>query len=85
MLRLNFMKDEDDSCRNKIISDYTSAHGSGQRYSVLLLKFLSFFFLFLSPKDLRDGATNREPFLLRRSDIGVILKIGSKIWGATPH
>ena len=32
--------------------------------------FLSFF---LSPKDLRDGATDREPFQLRRSDIGVIL------------
>jgi len=41
---------------------YTSAHGSGRRYSVLLLNFSFFFFLFfLSPKDLRDGCTNREP------------------------
>jgi len=34
----------------------TSAHGSGRRYSVILLKFLSFFLYFLSPKDLRDMA-----------------------------
>ena len=61
---------------------YTSAHGSGRRYYILLLKFLSFFHLFfLSPKDLRDGSTDREPLQLTWSDIGVILKIGSKIWG----
>jgi len=41
----------------------TSAHGSGQRYYILPLKFLSFFFFFfLSPQDLRDGSTDREPF-----------------------
>jgi len=33
---------------------------SGRRYSVLLQKCLSFLF-FLSPKDLRDGSTDREP------------------------
>jgi len=38
---------------------YTSTHGSGRRYYILLLKFLSFF---LSPPDLRDGSTDREPF-----------------------
>ena len=42
--------------------NYTSAHGSGRRYYILLLKFLSFFLFFLSPQDLRDGSTNREPF-----------------------
>jgi len=42
---------------------YTSAHGSGRRYYILLLKFLSFFsFFILSPPDLRDGSTDREPF-----------------------
>jgi len=41
---------------------------SGRRYSVLLQKFFSFFlsfflpfFIFVSPKDLRDGSTDREP------------------------
>ena len=62
-----------------VLRNYTSAHGSGRRYSVLLQKFI--FLFFLSPKDLRDGSTNSEPFQLRWSDIGVILKIGSKIWG----
>jgi len=33
---------------------------SGRGYSVLLQKFLSLFFL--SPKDLQDGSTDREPF-----------------------
>jgi len=41
---------------------YTSAHGSGRRYYILLLKFLSFFLFFLSPQDLRDGSTDKEPF-----------------------
>ena len=42
---------------------YTSAHVSGRRYYILLLKFLSFSsFFFLSPQDIRDGATDREPF-----------------------
>ena len=40
---------------------YTSANGSGRRYYILPMKFLSFFF-FLSPQDLRDGSTDREPF-----------------------
>jgi len=44
-----------------ICYSYTSAHGSGQRYYILLLKFLSFF-SFFSPPDLRDGSTDREPF-----------------------
>ena len=42
------------------LSCYTSANGSGRRYYILLLKFLSFFFL--SSQDLRDGSTDREPF-----------------------
>jgi len=32
-------------------------------YIILPMKFLSFFsFFFLSPQDLRDGSTDREPF-----------------------
>jgi len=34
---------------------------SGRRYYILPMKFLSFYF-FLSPQDLRDGSTDREPF-----------------------
>ena len=42
---------------------YTSAHGSGRRYYILPMKFLSYLFLFfLLPQDLRDGSTDREPF-----------------------
>jgi len=47
---------------NGLEDHYTFAHGSGRRYYILLLKFLSFFLFFLSPQDLRDGATDREPF-----------------------
>ena len=43
-------------------TNYTSADGSGRSYYILLLKFLSFFLFFLSPQDLRDGSTDREPF-----------------------
>ena len=56
---------------------------SGRRYYILLLKFL-FFLFFLSPQDLQHGSTDKEPFQLRWSDIGVNLKIGSKIWGGDP-
>ena len=51
-------------CSRQITTTYyTSAHGSGRRYYILLLKFLSFFLsFFLSPQDLRDGSTDREPF-----------------------
>jgi len=42
--------------------------------------FFLFSISFLSPQDLRDGSTDREPFQLRWSDIGVVLKIGPKFW-----
>jgi len=61
---------------------YTSAHVVA---GGILSYCRSFFLFFLSPQDLRDGSTDREPLYLRWSDIGVILKIGSKISGAIPH
>ena len=41
---------------HKANTNYTSAHGSGQRYYILLLKFLSFFFFFFFPRKISEMA-----------------------------
>jgi len=50
------------------------------RYSIFQQKFLYFFLLL---PNVRGCSTDRQPLWLRRSDIGVILEIGSIIWWAT--
>jgi len=72
------------SYRLSMQTSYTSAHGSGRRYYILLLKFLSFF-LFFRHRISEMALYRQGTFLAHKADIGVILKIGSKIWGATPH
>ena len=64
---------------------YTSAHGSGRRYYILLLKFLSFFSFFFSfAKGSPRWLYRQGTFIAQMVGYSVILKIGSKIWGATP-
>jgi len=60
---------------------YTSAHCSGQRYSILLLKFL----FFLSPQDLRDGSTDRETFIAQLVRYGCNFKNWVQNLGGDPH
>jgi len=44
----------------------------------------SFFLFFHSPSNVQGRSTDRQPSYLKRSNIGVISEIWSKIWGATP-
>jgi len=48
-----------------------------------ILCFQQKFLFFLLQPNVRGRSTNRQPLLLIRSDIGIILEIGSTIWGVT--